>query len=226
MTQLNAQFAEIPFGASLVQNNTWGWNHPGEIPPQSISGPPGDPVGWTWDWPGADASKVIAYPEVIFGKKPWSAASTSPLLPAKISALGSVMVNYAIDVNATGVFNTAFDLWITNTVQAGEASIRTEIMIWVKRNGLNPAGGSSQLFDTPYGQMRLYEANFDHWKYLAFVFENEIPAANLDLKFFFDFLIEAGRLNPQHFLASIEFGNEIAFGSGTATLNAFSVTVH
>ncbi|WP_020476515.1 GH12 family glycosyl hydrolase domain-containing protein [Zavarzinella formosa] len=224
MTRLNEKFAEIPYQNGVIQNNTWGFNGNGD-PPQSISGPPGDPAGWTWDWPGADNTKVVAYPEIIFGKKPWSPQSTSPQLPKMIGALGSIAVDYSLSISATGAYNAAFDIWITSSPQADEASIRTEVMVWVCRRGLNPAGGSSQLFDTPYGQMRIYEATMDAWKYVACVLENELLAATMDLKFFIDFLVDAGRITSGQYLASVEFGNEIAFGQGETVVNNYSINV-
>ena len=41
-------------------------------------------IGWNWDWPGNGS--VRAYPEIIFGRKPWSTESTSTLLPAQINS--------------------------------------------------------------------------------------------------------------------------------------------
>ena len=39
--------------------------------------------GWNWNWPNAN-NNVKSYPEVIYGKKPWSSSSTSQALPIKI----------------------------------------------------------------------------------------------------------------------------------------------
>ena len=52
--------------------------------------------GWRWQWPRGSGN-VKAYPEVIYGHKPWFTSSTTADLPRRISTLGELSVTYDID---------------------------------------------------------------------------------------------------------------------------------
>src|SRR5258708_7867107 len=109
MTKLYNNKAILKIGEYDVENNAWGTTDP--LPPQFITGPPDDTITWGWDWPGHDASKVMAYPEIIFGKKPFNQSSTSASLPRAISDLSELNVDFSFHTSALGAFNSAFDLW-------------------------------------------------------------------------------------------------------------------
>jgi len=72
------------------------------------------PFGWKWEWPSV-GYKVKAYPEIIYGWKPWSAQSTTKALPIKISNMKEIVAFYEIDTTASGRYNLLWnDLKIKN----------------------------------------------------------------------------------------------------------------
>tara|TARA_R110000787_G_scaffold123580_7_gene234622 strand:- start:15777 stop:16259 length:483 start_codon:yes stop_codon:yes gene_type:complete len=156
MAEPCTNFAQIKFDECLIQNNAWGYE--GHHPPQCIQGPPGAMPGWKWDWPGQDRTRVQAYPELIYGKKPWSATSTTPGLPQRLSGISRIDADYDIHTKASGCYNAAFELWLTRTSAADSADITSEIMIWVSCKGLRPAGSFLKSVETPHGTADLYEA--------------------------------------------------------------------
>ena len=94
--------------------------------------------GWDWRWP-YNPSQVRGYPEVIYGKKPWNASSTVAHLPCPILD-ANLEVEFDLSTEATGVYNTAFDIWLTGTKEARPEDILFEIMIWIDNHGMRPLG--------------------------------------------------------------------------------------
>lgn len=133
---------------------------------------------------GQDRTQVQAYPELIYGKKPSSATSTTPGLPQRLSGISRIEADYDIHTKASGCYNAAFELWLTRTSAADSADITSEIMIWVSRKGLRPAGSFLKSVETPHGTADLYEALSMPWRYLAFVLDQEMLTGRIDLSFF------------------------------------------
>ncbi|MCE9532207.1 MAG: hypothetical protein K8T89_13970 [Planctomycetes bacterium] len=180
---------------------------------------------WTWDWPYIGNDDVYAYPEIIYGWKPWDAFSTTTKLPRQLSAINSIPTTYEIAAAGTGIFNTAFDLWITTGATPTADTIKSEVMIWVGNQDLTPASSIIDTVPATFGSFDLYRDAFPNWTYYAFVLDTPLPAASTDLNGLLQFMIAKGYADPTHYLASIEFGTEIANGTGEADLKQFSVDV-
>ena len=91
-------WAQFAIGSYLVENNVWGQGSITDFTQCIYHTGTGDDVyfGWNWNWPVGN-SDVKAYPEVIFGKKPWNSSSTNPVLPIKIQNLNEFYVAYDLD---------------------------------------------------------------------------------------------------------------------------------
>ena len=89
-------WAQMQIGSQLIENNVWG---KGDIVDytQCIYKTSSNKFGWHWDWPYS-GDNVKSYPEVIFGKKPWSNESTHPSLPTQLSAIKTFTVDFALDM--------------------------------------------------------------------------------------------------------------------------------
>ena len=221
MTKLSGNNAILKVGDYHLENNAWGTENP--LPPQHIFGPPDDSISWHWDWPAGSADKVMAYPEIIYGKKPFNRTSSTTALPRAIRELNTLNVDFSFQTSATGAFNSTFDLWITNSSSATQADITAEVMIWLSKDGLTPAGSRNYALNTPTGCSSFHSGRMQHWDYFAFVLNRTITEGNVDLKPYIDFLVNEGAVSADHFLASVEFGNEIAFGKGATKLVLYSV---
>jgi hypothetical protein len=204
-----------------IENNAWGYD--GERPPQRITTPPGKPLGWSWDWPGHDDTVVMAYPEIIFGKKPWLQSSSTPMLPIRLDALERLRATYVADMRIKGAYNLAFELWLTSAAEAHPEHIVAEVMIWVDGERLSPAGDCVASFQTTYGTVDLFRSAMQHWRYYAFVLRKAMPAGVLDLRQFVDHLLRNGEIDTGLYLASVEFGNEIAWGRGRTELARYTI---
>lgn len=187
--------------------------------------------GWTWDWPDTGNAHVRAYPEIIFGWKPWDDIPTTAKLPKPLSALAGVTATYRIAVAGTGAFNTTFDLWLipdaapVKDPATGQPRISTEVMVWVANQDLRPAGTVIDTVPATFGTLTLYREAFPNWTYYAFVLDAPLYEGRIELNDLLQYLIAGGHVSPNEHLASVEFGTEIAFGKGAADLIEYEVRV-
>ena len=68
--------------------------------------------------------------------------------------------------------------------------------------------------NTTNGSSQFYDGKMQYWNYFAFVLDQKITEGQVDLKPFIDYLINHRLISGNHYLASVEFGNEIAYGRG------------
>jgi Glycosyl hydrolase family 12 len=193
--------------------------------------------GWSWDFPGTDRS-VFAYPEIIFGWKPWSGGRSSDArFPLKLSAMQKLDIEYDVETDATGSYNLAPEVWLIrqrpSAGQPNPSAISAEIMFWVEAAGVAQPGGS--LVERPEINGQSYElwqqdnAGGDGsgplWRLLSFKTpaterKGTIPVADL-----LRYLVKKGLVNAEHYVAGVEFGNEISGGRGTTWVKNLKVEV-
>ena len=228
-----ADQALINSGGYRAENNTWGkgnlsgWSQCiglGTAADGTLAG------RWRWDWLNAGTT-VKAYPEIVFGQKPGS-VRTSEVLPIKISDIRAATISYDVASTHTGSGDVAFDLWLTDTpnpTKWGVPPIIHEIMIWLDRyGGMAPGGAFRERVSLDGSTYAVFAA--DHWgqgwKYLAFASaEPRLGARTLDLGSFLSYLQEKKLINADEYLASIEFGNEVATGSGETVVKRYTISI-
>ena len=215
---------EYSLGQYLLQNNTWGQGDIANFS-QCIFTTSDSVFGWNWDWPNI-GNNVKAYPEIIFGKKPWSSSSTNNLLPIALSRVENFEVDFDIQTEADGNYNSAFEFWITEDSLSNENGITTEVMIWTSNSYLHPAGNQISIVYVDGYFYKMYRADFDNWVYYAFVSEIDNHNGTLKIHDFINYMISTGHLNPNEFLGSFEFGNEIVHGSGQTIINQYSISLN
>ena len=193
--------------------------------------------GWRWRWPRAGGN-VKAYPEVVYGHKPWFTFSTTPDLPRPISAINEFTVAYDVSMYANGRYNLAFDIWVTNSDTPTPSAITHEIMIWVgdRANAWEPypgkrvkgvmiGGAAYDLYIKPHAEW-LAEHGAPNVDYIAFNAAAAQLSGSIDIKEFLDYLTENGRLPANGFVASVEFGNEVMHGSGELWLKTYEISIN
>jgi hypothetical protein len=193
-------------------------------------------LGWTWNWPGVDAS-VFAYPSVTFGWKPWAGHATDSRLPVRVRDVRRLELHFEVETEATGSYNLAPELWFIRELPTSDEPnpqlISQELMLWLEYSGeAEPAGqpldrpsitGTSYEFWTEENIGR--EANGVGWRLLTFKSSIRQRAGTLELHDFLTYLVQKGLLNPNEYVASVEFGNEIMGGQGTTWLKRLEVEV-
>ena len=217
-------WAQEPYGDYLIENNVWGQGTINEFS-QCIFITNDSSFGWTWDWPDVGYN-VKAYPEIIFGKKPWSANSTTNELPLKIGNVETFEVNFDLNIEASGNYNLAFEFWVIEDSISNQDQITNEVMIWTTNSLLQPAGEQIAVFFSDGYYYDLFRAEFNDWIYYAFVSQTDQQEGTLNVHNFINYMVATGYLNPNEYLASFELGNEIVNGSGQTNIRQYSISVN
>jgi hypothetical protein len=254
-TERCGHYDSISLGTEyLIANNKFNWNVDSLKPRDTtcifLVGSPSNPVsyGWHWNWPtqAGDTNPVWAYPEIIYGWKPYSHRSTTGVIPAPLDSIDGLSVQYETDTQySTGsCYDLAFDIWVAsgsvpNPYSPG-MNILSEIMIWDQHSTCfpPPANIPPPIVDTVGGNVyNLYIDIVNHtWPYLAFlpVGPVNISSRTIDILPFLSYLETIKNPSTQQpffnkkadWLSSVEFGNEIKYGSGRTTLTKYAVTPH
>ncbi len=72
--------------------------------------------------------------------------------------------------------------------------------------------------------MILYKIQWD-WTYLAFVQKTSSPTTSIPIAELLQYLVDNQHVQPDEYLASIEFGNEIINGDGETLVDEFIVNI-
>ncbi|MEO1714271.1 MAG: hypothetical protein AAFU60_13135, partial [Bacteroidota bacterium] len=226
-------FANLEIGAFKVENNVWnaGGLAAGSYTQCIYSYEKEDLSFWGWEWAYPnDAYGVNAYPQIIYGWKPWIASSTTPKLPLKVGDINRLKVSYAVDVSRNnGSYNLAFDNWINSSSSINPQNIQFEFMIWEDAHNLDPFGEFQGAVTTSNGVYHLYQGEPDweppgsNWTYLAFVRQGNRQAGTVDIDELLTYLVEQGIVSAESYLASIEFGNEVGNSTGRTIVQEFVV---
>ena len=180
--------------------------------------------GWRWRWP-AGSGGVKAYPEVIYGHKPWYTYSTTTDLASRISSISQLQVNYDVEMTAQGKYNLAFEMWVTSDNPPTPATITHEIMIWVDRT-FEPQSSEYQVAQVEIDGFTydLYvNPGFGNHTYIAFASHADQFSGTLNVEKFLGYLIEHDHLTADHYVTSVELGNEVIEGTGKVWLRRFHI---
>ncbi len=192
--------------------------------------------GWSWSFPGTDAS-VFSYPEVIFGWKPWTGGKTTDAhLPTRVGDFKKLTLVYDVESQTTGSYNLAPEVWIIDrNVRNGPpapSAITAEVMFWIDSGGVARPGGSSVANPVVNGEAyELWQqdgaagdaSSGARWRLLSF--KRAIPQLHgvIDIPAFMRVLVDQKLIDPNHYIATVEFGNEVSGGTGTTWIKQLEI---
>ena len=228
-------WGRIAVGPFTLENNVWNKGSRENYTQcvfASNSTPPAT-MGWSWSWPADKREEVVAYPELIYGDKPWSEEAPSDTLPIKVSDR-DILVSYNAALKASGVWNMAFSMWLTRSLPPREKNISKEIMIWTAKSGMLPAGYLRDRVSIGGIDYKIY-INENHipaqdgstggWTYITFLSIEEHLSGTLNLGEFLGYLLDRQYIEDTLYLADIELGNEIIKGQGEFILSKFEIKI-
>lgn len=229
------EFSTINHGDMKAENNTWNAANLAEgsyeqcIFQHTLSGE--NKIGWKWSYPDT-AEGINAYPELIYGKKPWHSQSTTTALPMNISSITQLKAQYDVVVSRNeGEYNLAFDNWISSAASSRPQDILFEFMIWEDYNKITPFGDFITNVSTPNGEYKLYTGNptwepeGTDWIYIAFVRSTPRRSGTVDIDLMLQYLIDHDIVPADSFLSAIEFGTEVGNSKGFALIQSFEITL-
>jgi hypothetical protein len=228
--KLSGDWMEYSRGSLFLQNNTCGKKSITDYEQSLLIDEKNGIIGWEWRWPDTyvdEGNYVKAYPEVIYGKKPWSGSSTVATMPELVSTCDKV-IDFKLVHQSTGVNNTSFDIWLTATKEAAPKDISGDIMIWIDNNGMIAPGPNIRKIVTidgiKYDFTVAGESTGDgKMNKIYFRTLSRMDVGSIRMKGILAFLIKEKLVNPKHYVASIELGNEIVTGEGKMILSKYEI---
>jgi hypothetical protein len=105
-------------------------------------------------------------------------------------------------------------------------------MFWMDHNNTQPAGTFMEKVAVDGFDYQLWKldsmgdkGNGQGWVYYAFMSVKTQNKATLDIRQFIQYLLSKNYIAAENYVASIEFGNEIAGGKGTAWLRKYALII-
>ncbi len=98
--------------------------------------------------------------------------------------------------------------WVTTDSLSSQAGITTEVMIWMDRNIINPAGSLIASVNFDGFEYKVYRANWDSWTYIAFLSTETQYSGLLAVHNFVHYLVNEGLLNADEYFADFEMGKK------------------
>ena len=229
-------WARIPVAgtACFVQNNVWNTRSGNSLQQsvfqENLQGR--EVAGWRWRARGNFLPAVLSQPQVVCGDKPWD----QPLhldsnFPFRAGSR-KLTADFDVQLRANGIYNMTFSLWGVSTVPASCDVITHEIMIWTARSWLSPAGKKIGSLDVNGATWDVYlepghadasGSTKQTWTYIAFVAHRPVVRGPLELTAFTDWMLRHHLLTRDHYLTSVEFGNEVSSGTGIVELRRFQL---
>jgi hypothetical protein len=231
-------WATITLGEYEISNNPWGKGDISDYT-QCIftekSGITGGQVsmGWYWQWPWV-ADGVKAYPEVLYGHKPWNNFSTTDHLPQMIDQINHLSVTFDVNTESSGAVNLLLESWITTGAEItpesryGELAIQLYQKNWPGQEGdyVKPVVIDGFPFDFYIAKTAQAPGDSGIWIYFGFVHKGPpIDKGKVDIMDFVNFLMSEGYVDRSYYIATVELGNEIDHGKGETVIKQFDVDV-
>lgn len=230
--EYNSQF---DFQSSKVLNNKWGeWKLKKQERYNQALFEDGNKIGWEYITPNKNRG-VIGYPEIFTGKSPFGGDTTNEYFPKKIDDIQTLVAAYDVSMYVEPKkYNLAFDLWVTKNGKNQTSDISHEIMVWEDRNVSMPAGKFKGEVRTSSGTYRMYHTYMDRtsenlgtpgWYFTAFVRKEGTRSNTVNLKEFIYIMLLEGILDENHFVSTVEFGNEIYNACGYTIVNNYNLEI-
>jgi len=227
--------ALLPIPGAVLYNNVYGKGDITNYRQSIFRGT--DDAGWEWDWPESGGPSLKNYPEVLVGRSPWSdvggpagaaGLSAGDQLPRRLAET-RMTIDFDFSTVASGLWLGSFDFWITRSHHPTTKDIVSNLTIWTMNHGVTNTYKGRHMTLKIGG--RTYEAIFETpaeqpdkpWKTLCLVDTEPRSKGTLELGPLMEALIANGLAQPSDFLATAEFGTEVAYGKGRTTLRSFSL---
>jgi hypothetical protein len=184
----------------------------------------GDLVGWgtDWSWSGGNPNGVKTYSSIVFGWHwGWKVSNTG--LPLQLSANRNIQCGWDFQVDATGVFNVAYDIFTHTIPNPGtNDDPADEIMIWLHRTGgPAPIGAREATVTLGGATWDLHRGANDVWNVFSFVRTSNAATSVLNIMDFMRDLVTRGWMQNTKYVSSVQAGSEIFNGSGSVTTRGF-----
>ncbi len=219
------------FGGFAVSSNIW---NPGsstytQCTSASIQ-PSGGVASAEFDWNFASSNtNVKTYPNIQFGRENTYRASTTPLLPAPVTALPSLNVtgNVATTCNVGPCwYDSAFDIFFSSSANSWSKIPQAELMIMLQYNLSGDGKPGNIVGSFTYGGITYNVQYFmmnGEWPYVAYYPTTQISNININVGSFVQDAVRRGYIQSSYYLDMVEIGTEVERGQGVTTISNYNI---
>lgn len=231
---LDQPFAEVRVGDWRLSNNTWGVGslQNGTDYWQTIEYTPGTINGTRFAWEQHEnwQGNVRAFPQVIYGAKPWDKGRINDVT-MRLDQMQNLDMTVDLRVERySGVGNVALDLWLTDKAGGGPATVTTEVMLWLDDDSMQPSGNKvGRMVVQGIGADIFVHENLQNdsasgisWRYVAVKLDVEYLIGTIDIDGFLRQLVSLGWLSADDWISGMELGAEVVSGNGALNINQLS----
>ncbi|HEX2954713.1 MAG TPA: hypothetical protein VHR47_12130 [Bacillota bacterium] len=185
-----------------------------------------------WEWEGKSNGKVVTYPSVIYGDKPWDPLSGRKSIFPIQAGSKKITLDFNVALKAKGTYDMAISLWGIRALPAVKENISHEIMIFTVNKGVSLPGSSVGQLEVSGTKYDLYKwenqtddsgVHKNHWCILIFVARKPVLQGPVEVSAFIDYLIKKKLMTTEDYLCSLELGNEVISGSGHVEIDKYQV---
>ena len=244
-------YPSVVYDKFIAINNIWnarsmrrdGWSQTIRVD-QALNSPA--KASWSYDWLAESDGGIFdvkSYPEVIYGNKLGvhvSGTRAETGLPAPVSELEEFKVDFSYSDLGNAERNVALESFFHEscdiTGPCDDYDNRVfEMMIWVKNPTVRTPGTltlSGVMIDNPL--WNVYTKPTSDRRYIAFTAQTPITTGTLHWNRFVEWTANWTRenseerninvLEPHYCMGAIEIGTEVWNGSGTFSLDSYSIT--
>lgn len=231
---LDQPFAEVRVGQWRLSNNTWGVGNlqNGVDYWQTIEYTPGSINGTRFAWEQHQnwQGNVRAFPQVIYGAKPWDRGRINDVT-MRLDQMQNLDMTVDLRVERySGAGNVALDLWLTDRAGGGPATVTTEVMLWLDNDSMVPSGSKvGRMVVQGIGADIYVHENLQNdsasgisWRYVAVKLDVDYLVGTIDIDGFLRRLITLGWLSADDWISGMELGAEVVSGNGALNINQLS----
>lgn len=138
-----------------------------------------------------------------------------------ISSFSTITSSFAESGPHVGIYEYAYDIWLNGIASNGS----TEVMIWNDNYGQTPSGSQVGTFSDNGRTYKVYKTG----NYIAFVDSANVTSGTVNLKNFFNYIIQQGWIASTSTVGQIDYGIELVSTNGspaTFKVTNFSLTAN
>lgn len=198
----SAQYASWSSNGYTLGNDVWGSG----AGPQTIWANSSSNWGVWSQQPATNGVKSYPHAEYDFNRS--------------LSAIGRISSSFNVSVPGSGVYNTAYDIWLNNYAY--------EVMLWMNEKSAGPLGSYSQTVSVGGYTWRLYSGSNGSNTVYSFVNTGQSSSGTVDVLAALNWLQHNGWFGGSTAtLGNVQFGWEISSTGNTGTnftTNSYSVS--
>ncbi|TAL69260.1 MAG: hypothetical protein EPN79_06690 [Burkholderiaceae bacterium] len=220
------------FGGFAVSGNIW---NPGTSAYKQCTSAtirsPGGVINAEFDWNFASSNSTVkTYPNIQFGQQNSYRPSTTPLLPAPISALPSLMVTGTATttcISGPCIYDTAIDIFVSRSPKSAP-QIEGELMIMTDYNIPDLDGFATWwpvTIDGASYKIRHFQmkSGARSWPYVAYFATSPMTQIRLNINKFVADAVNRGYLPASYYLDMVSFGTEVQTGHGITKITNYNI---